>query len=855
MVADNGAKDIPKTWRRMQKAQLSLYAQELADLHHKERELRKQLEQKFEMQVSMSRITAAISATLDLESIKAVLATELPKLVGYDRLSMALLRGDQLEISAITESNSNHLSQRAIIRRGGSLFWRIIEQAKPVVLHDIESGTIDATDRQLLGVGLRSAILVPLAAGVRPLGSINLSSRVNGKYSAADLIWLQTVADQLAVAVKHVTLFRQVEAAAAEWRTTFDTLSNGVGILGADYRILRANLALGRMVNASPRELVGRHCYEVVHGLDQPVADCPARRCQVEKMPCELVMQEPHLGNRWLQMHCDPVLNSEGELINLVHSVRDISDEKHRQENMQRLYRLHRLLCSSLDVEMLADVALEQIMAIAAPFYQVSTASIALLDDTGESFTAKAARGRHMDSMRGISLPVSALSSEATSLLFHEQRPWIIPDVSRAPVGLRDVQGFVEHCSLIVMPLVTSKKTVGALLMAGAESSIPDRDGLALLETCAGGVALALGNARLFSQTDEALKTRVAELESVMASMGEGLVVVDMLGRITYCNPAAERLLRLKATDFLGRSVDAFREALAARVQDPQDWWRHLATRLKKVESGPTFSFQVMAPERRELEASLFAIDSRGKRLGVGAILRDVTLLREADRMKSNVISTVSHELRTPLASIKGYCTMLLDYSHRLRDKEKREHLHYIDQAADRLARLVNQLLEVSRIEAGLIKLQKIPTDVSGLIREAAREAKLRAPKHRIVSSLEEGLPMLSIDANRIREVLDNLMDNATKYSRAGTSIAVSARLQGSEVLIAIADRGIGIPSQDLEKVFDRMYRVEQSPNPEIGGLGLGLTICKGLVQAHGGRIWVDSEIGKGSIFHFTLPV
>jgi len=226
----------------------------------------------------------------------------------------------------------------------------------------------------------------------------------------------------------------------------------------------------------------------------------------------------------------------------------------------------------------------------------------------------------------------------------------------------------------------------------------------------------------------------------------------------------------------------------------------------------------------------------------------------ELDKLKSNLLSTVSHELRTPLAIIKGYSTMLLDYDRRLRQAEKSQYLESIDRATDRLTELVDGLLDMSRLEAGLLRLDKQPTSVSKPIQETVAEAKLRAPNHEIVTDLAKRLPRVNMDARRVRQVLDNLIDNACKYSKAGTEVVVSARRVGPEMLISVADQGIGIPNEELTMVFDRMYRIEQRLTPEIRGAGLGLAICKGLVEAHGGRIWLESELGKGSTFHFTLP-
>jgi len=227
----------------------------------------------------------------------------------------------------------------------------------------------------------------------------------------------------------------------------------------------------------------------------------------------------------------------------------------------------------------------------------------------------------------------------------------------------------------------------------------------------------------------------------------------------------------------------------------------------------------------------------------------------ELDRLKDSLLSTVSHELRTPLAIIKGYTTMLVEYGRRLRSADKRGYLESIDKAADRLTELVDHLLDLSRLEAGLLRLDKQPSHISTLVEETVAEAELRAPNRQIVLKSTDHLPMVNIDVTRIRQVLDNLIDNAVKYSGEETAVVLETRQTGAELHVSVTDEGVGIPAIDLARVFDRMYRIEQRLTPGIGGAGLGLAICKGLVEAHGGRIWVESEPAKGSRFCFSLPL
>jgi two-component system cell cycle sensor histidine kinase/response regulator CckA len=234
---------------------------------------------------------------------------------------------------------------------------------------------------------------------------------------------------------------------------------------------------------------------------------------------------------------------------------------------------------------------------------------------------------------------------------------------------------------------------------------------------------------------------------------------------------------------------------------------------------------------------------------------RKVIEYEELNKMKTDLLATVSHELRTPLATIKGYSTMMVDYFSRLNQNEKREYLKSIDHSTDRLAMLVDNLLDTSRMEAGLLKLEKHPTSLVNLIETITTEAKLRANRHEILTRIDKQIPGMNIDAKRIRQVLDNLINNAIKYSPSDTKVTVSAKKSGDKVILSVSDHGSGIPPEELKNVFDRMYRIEQRLYSGVDGLGLGLYICRRLVEAHGGKIWVESTVGKGSTVFFTLPL
>jgi signal transduction histidine kinase len=234
---------------------------------------------------------------------------------------------------------------------------------------------------------------------------------------------------------------------------------------------------------------------------------------------------------------------------------------------------------------------------------------------------------------------------------------------------------------------------------------------------------------------------------------------------------------------------------------------------------------------------------------------RKMVEYEEISKMKTDLLATVSHELRTPLATIKGYSTLILDYYARLDADETKDYLRSIDMSTDRLAKLVDNLLDTSRMDSGLLKLEKSPTNIAQLIKGIITEASVRAERYHITVKPLKRLPKVNIDAKRIRQVLDNLIDNAIKYSPPEKEIMISAEKSDNELFISITDQGPGIPAGELSKIFERMYRIEQRLYSGANGIGLGLYICQRLVQAHGGRIWAESTPGQGSTFKFTLPL
>ena len=245
--------------------------------------------------------------------------------------------------------------------------------------------------------------------------------------------------------------------------------------------------------------------------------------------------------------------------------------------------------------------------------------------------------------------------------------------------------------------------------------------------------------------------------------------------------------------------------------------------------------------------------DSRNTSIGHGLILQDITVDRELDRLKSNLISTVSHELRTPLAAIKGYASTLLADDVEWDRSSQREFLTVISDETDRLTLLVNNLLDLSRIEAGSLQLSLEECHLEETIQRAAKQAQLQ-PGNRFEVNIETSLPPVFADPPRMETILKNLIENAVKYAGPESAIQVQVARQDGNLIFRVSDDGPGIPPEESERIFESFYRVDNSLARIASGAGLGLAICQGLVHAHGGRIWVEpQEVGACIAFHIPI--
>jgi two-component system phosphate regulon sensor histidine kinase PhoR len=338
---------------------------------------------------------------------------------------------------------------------------------------------------------------------------------------------------------------------------------------------------------------------------------------------------------------------------------------------------------------------------------------------------------------------------------------------------------------------------------------------------------------------------RQAQQQSLFDSMAEGVLILDSSDRIQLINQSLEKLFAL-TTDVRGQTVlEAFRlELLATIVND-----------LREANTMHGSELELPRLDERWLRVNASAIiDKQGVRQGSILVFHDLTRLKQLENTRREFVANVSHELRTPLSLIKGFVETLLEGAKNDPDLATR-FLHTIEKHTDRLTFLIEDLLTISRLESGRTIVNLQPIDLRQEVQRVMEDLQTRTAERKVSvqNEVSENL-IVRADADRLQQVLYNLVENAIKYGRNEGEVSVGAKtLEGGKVEVWVRDNGPGIPAEAHERVFERFYRVDRARSRETGGTGLGLAIVKHIVQAHGGEVWVESKVGVGTTFHFTL--
>jgi PAS domain S-box-containing protein len=550
---------------------------------------------------------------------------------------------------------------------------------------------------------------------------------------------------------------------------------------------------------------------------------------------------------RYLQVQA----NRNDQIGHLIRSIIRMKDSiAERLKEQATLLETSTAVVSTLDPETVLNRILEQMGRL----LQIKMYAIIALDNANGSFRIRASRGLSKQFTEQLSIQPSEPDS-VTMRAVHAREPIQITDTETDPsyVTRRHRARAEGFRAILAVPLNTQHVPPTALLVFRPTPHVFTYNEIQLLTSFANHAAMAIENAVLYERSDMRLREQTHRLEALVQSLHDGLILSDLHGKIIYANKRVGELADISSKSLTGLQTDQILARIIARTARRTNKKSSTPKMVSKKEEG-NIEVSLNHEDRTiHLRLEVFNVnDEEGLSIGRGVFFHDITADRELDRMRSSLVSTVSHELRTPLAAIKGYVSTMLADDVEWDRASQHEFLTIISDESDRLTNLVNNLLDLSRIEAGSLKLSPEKFDLHTMIQRAAKEARL-SPQNKFDIKIAPKLPSFHADPLRFESILRNLIENAVKYAGEDAQIKVDVSKKDGEFLFRVSDSGPGIPANERQRVFDSFYRVDDSLTRLASGAGLGLTICQGLVRAHGGKIWTEPQ-DRGACIAFTIP-
>jgi signal transduction histidine kinase len=547
-----------------------------------------------------------------------------------------------------------------------------------------------------------------------------------------------------------------------------------------------------------------------------------------------------------------------------------------RTQELRTLNEIALEVNSSLDNDTIMNNSLTRL----AQLIGVEHGSIMLLDRETDQLINSAVLGRH-GNVGNVRFP---LGKGIVGKVAQNRKPLNVPDVTTDPnwePPPEDDASAKRSGSMIAVPLIAHHELLGVLVLSHEQTGYFRDEHLRLLTAAANQIAIGIYNAQMYQQVEQQYWRRyemqqlqekaVSQSTAILQSLSDGVIVCDQNGAVITVNLAAEKILDRPIDELVTWNLgDLLRRLLGRRVSElplddllahPWDERTQPRTLSTTFQIGPRTISVTLDP----------VISTKEELLGAVAVFRDRTREVESDRLKTEFIGTVSHELRTPMTSIKGFTQLLTMGNLGPVNETQKEFLNIIQSNAERMIAIINDLLDITKIETGSVELEIRPIHVAETLSKVLLDlqAKVHERQQTLTLSLPAGLPLVRADAHRFNQILFNLVSNAVKYTPRGGSITIEAREVSAEAVpederdglrpgryiqIDVRDTGVGIAPDDVPRIWERFYRTENPLKVEAGGTGLGLSLVKPLVRLLGGRIWVESQINVGSTFSFVLP-
>lgn len=503
---------------------------------------------------------------------------------------------------------------------------------------------------------------------------------------------------------------------------------------------------------------------------------------------------------------------------------------KARMRELNRLLNVSRGVASSLEINEAVRTILKSALDTGA-----SSARIVLAADV---LPRELFEGGELNNIgRGKETDKYAFLDPQILGIVQSRSPVLLTNPSRMPLLEFGVNDHIPGAVLAVA-LRHEQKYYGSLWLAYEEPhTFPDSE-VRFLVTLAGQAALAASNSQLFMKA-EIGRQRMA---AVLASTPDPILVTDYQDRLLLINPAARELIEMGEEEGIGKPLEEI-----SPYEDLID--------LLRTTPNERSSREIRMEDGRILLATASPVITDGKQLGRVCVMRDITQLKEVDTLKSDFVATVSHDLRSPLTLMRGYATMMEMVGEL--NEQQQSYVKNIVSGVESMSYLVQNLLDLGRIEAEVgLKLDMVSAAdiVNEVVDNLQLQAKQRSIDLRVVAP-SQNIPFISADKAFLQQALHNLVDNAIQFNNQGGEIWVRYGIEDEQIIFEVEDTGIGISPVDQQRLFEKFYRIESRDKEKQSGTGLGLAIVKSIAEQHGGKVWVESELGQGSVFYLSLPV
>ena len=697
------------------------------------------------------------------------------------------------------------------------------------------------------------------------------------------------------------------------WERTFDAVPDLIAIIDEHYRVVRANRAMAQRLRVTPAECVGKVCFEVVHGLTCAPDFCPHTRTLADGCQHTVEVQEPRLGGEFL-VTTTPLVDEQGRRLGSVHVARDITERKRAEEALQNLATLpgenpNPIIRVARDGTVLfANPSSRPLLELwgceagaslpPGPYRQVESALAAGELATGETVCGDKTflvicapiAGKDYVNIYGVDITERKRAEEALResesrfrTLFETMAEGfaideIICDEAGNPRDLRYLEvnpAFERHTGLKAADILGRTtlelfpdaepmwfERYGKVALTGEPAHFQAEFGplgrwfeVIAYQTEPGRFATVFFDITERKQAEEALRQHREDLDRAQEVGQVGSWRLDVGRNVLTWSDENHRIFGVpKGTP---QTYETFLE-----IVHPDDR-QYVDIQWKAGLRGEPYDIEhrIVADGRVKWvrEKAYLEFDDAGELLGGFGITQDITerkLAEEAlERLRTEFMGMVTHELKTPLTAIKGSAATALGSQRPLDGGESRELFEIIDEQADRLRELMDNLLDATRIEAGTLSVRLEPTDLREVIEDARATFARGGGLHQIRLEVPADMPHVQADRRRLFQVLMNLLNNAGMFSSPTEPITIAAEHDSLQVTVHVRDRGRGIPKEKLPLLFKKFSRLHDDSGQRLEGTGLGLAICKGIVEAHGGRIWADSAGEcEGSTFSFTLP-